>query len=204
MEEELDDLKLIWKQQPGFEAKNETEIGLMLKRKSNTLVNKLKRNVWFELIFTVVCILAMAGYNFTLPEGALRSTILSLLVLLISYSVYYVKKIKLLNQYDPGIENLKDNLSHLIERLDLYMKFYKRSYAILYPVFFGLGLLFGAIEKGFDQFINKFENPLYSLAFLILSIVFMVGVYTITNWYLKKLYGNHLDKLKTLLEELKG
>jgi len=109
-----------------------------------------------------------------------------------------------LNQYDPGIENLKDNLSHLIERLDLYMKFYKRSYAILYPVFFGLGLLFGAIEKGFDQFINKFENPLYSLAFLILSIVFMVGVYTITNWYLKKLYGNHLDKLKTLLEELKG
>lgn len=202
--EELDDLKSIWKQQSRFEPKNEAEIAGMLKGKSNSIINKLKRSVWFELIFTVVCILALAAYNFTLPEGALRYTILSLLVLLISYSVYYLKKIKLLNQYDPGSENLKDNLTHLLARLDMYMIFYKRSYAILYPVFFALGLLFGAIETGFDRFAHKFENPAYALSFILLSIVFMVGVYTITNWYLKKLYGVHIDKLKSLIEELQG
>jgi hypothetical protein len=31
----------------------------------------------------------------------------------------------------------------------------------------------------------------------------MVGVYTITNWYLKKLYGNHIEKLRTILDDLK-
>ncbi len=201
--EELDDLKSIWKQQAGFEAKNEGELLSMLGKSSNTIISKLKRSVWFELIFTVACILVLGMYTTTIPHGALMWTILSLLVLLISYTLYYVKKIMLLNHYDSSSDNLKANLRHLLERLDAYMKFYKRSYAILYPVFFVLGLLFGALESGFDRFIHKFENPLYTASFIILSIIFMVGVYTITNWYLKKLYGNHIEKLRTILDDLK-
>lgn len=202
--EELDDLKSIWKQQSGFESKNEAEIIDMLSKRSNTLIHKLKRNVWFELIFTVVCMLVLGGYSLTLNGGALMWTILSLLVLLLSFTLYYVKKIMLLNRYDASHENLKDNLNHLIIRLDAYMKFYKRSYAILYPLFFGLGLLFGALESGFDRFMHKFESPVYSLSFIILSVVFMAGVYKITDWYLKKLYGNHIEKLRSLQQELLG
>jgi len=202
--EELDDLKSIWKNQPGFESKNEAEIIQMLGKRSNTLIYKLKRSVWFELIFTVVCMLALGGYSLTLNGGALMWTILSLLVLLLSFTLYYVKKIMLLNRYDASHENLKDNLNHLIERLDAYMKFYKRSYAILYPLFFALGLLFGALESGFDRFIHKFESPMYTLSFIILSVVFMAGVYKLTDWYLKKLYGNHIDKLRSLQQELQG
>ncbi|MBX2969755.1 MAG: hypothetical protein KF803_10330 [Cyclobacteriaceae bacterium] len=201
--EELDDLKSIWKQQAGFEVKNEGELLQMMGKSSNTIISKLKRSVWFELIFTVACILVLGMYTTTIPHGALMWTILSLLVLLISYTLYYVKKIMLLNQYDSSTDNLKANLRHLLDRLDAYMKFYKRSYAILYPVFFVLGLLFGALESGFDRFIHKFENPLYTASFIILSIIFMVGVYTITNWYLKKLYGNHIEKLRTILDDLK-
>ena len=201
--EELDDLKSIWKQQAGFEAKNERELLQMMGKSSNTIISKLKRSVWFELIFTVACIFILGMYTTTIPHGALMWTILSLLVLLISYTLYYVKKIMLLNQYDSSTDNLKANLRHLLERLDAYMKFYKRSYAILYPVFFVLGLLFGALESGFDRFIHKFDSPLYTASFIILSIIFMVGVYTITNWYLKKLYGNHIEKLRTILDDLK-
>lgn len=201
--EELDDLKSIWKQHAGFEVKNEGELLQMLGKSSNTIISKLKRSVWFELIFTVTCILVLGMYTTTIPHGALMWTILSLLVLLISYTLYYVKKIMLLNQYDSSSDNLKANLRHLLERLDAYMKFYKRSYTILYPVFFVMGLLFGALESGFDRFIHKFENPLYTASFIILSIIFMVGVYTITNWYLKKLYGNHIEKLRSILDDLK-
>ncbi len=202
--EELDDLKSIWKQQKSFEPKGEAELARMTKGSSNTLVSKLKRNVWFELIFTLACLTGLGLYSLSLQAGALMWTILSLLVLLFAYSFYYIKKIMLLNQFNPADENIKDNLSHLVERLDVYMKFYKRSYAILYPVFFALGILFGALESGFDRFIHKFENLLYTISFIILSLVFMVGVYTLTNWYLKKLYGNHIDKLKSLLAELEG
>lgn len=202
--EELDDLKSIWKQQKSFEPKGEAELARMTKGSSNTLVSKLKRNVWFELIFTLACLTGLGLYSLSLQAGALMWTILSLLVLLFAYSFYYIKKIMLLNQFNPADENIKDNLSHLVERLDVYMKFYKRSYAILYPVFFALGILFGALESGFDRFVHKFENLLYTISFIILSLVFMVGVYTLTNWYLKKLYGNHIDKLKSLLAELEG
>jgi hypothetical protein len=202
--EELDDLKSIWRQQKSFEPKDEAELARMIKGGSNTLVSKLKRNVWFELVFTLVCLGALGAYSLSLEAGALMWTILALLVLLFSYSFYYIKKIILLNQYNPVDENLKDNLSHLVERLDTYMKFYKRSYIILYPVFFALGLLFGVLERGADHFIHKFENPIYSLSFALLAIVFMVGVYTITNWFLKKLYGNYIEKLKSLLAELQS
>lgn len=202
--EELDDLKSIWKQQSGYEAKNEAEIIEMLSKRSNTLIHKLKRSVWFELIFTLACMLVLGTYSVTLKGGALMWTILSLLVLLLSFTLYYVKKIILLNQYDAGHENLKDNLNHLLLRLDAYMKFYKRSYSILYPLFFALGLLFGALESGFDRFIEKFEKPMYTLSFVILSVVFMAGVYKITDWYLKKLYGNHIEKLRSLQKELLG
>ncbi|MCU0398351.1 MAG: hypothetical protein MUC73_09640 [Cyclobacteriaceae bacterium] len=202
--EELDDLKSIWKQQKPFEAKNEEEIALMLKGRSKDLITKLKRNVWFELILTMVCIAGLGFYGFTLRPGALMWTILALLVFLVSYSFYYVKKIILLNEYDSSATDLKSNLQQLIERLEIYLKFYKRSYAILYPVFFALGILFGALETGFDQYIQKFKSPTYVMAFLLLTIVFMVGIYTITNWYLKKLYGNYIDKLKSLLKELQN
>lgn len=202
--EELDDLKSIWQKQPDFERKDEAELARMIKGSSNSLVAKLKRSVWFELIFTLFCIAVLGVYSVTLKQGALMWTISALLVLLFSYSFFYVKKIILLNQYDPSSENLKANLTHLVHKLDVYIRFYRRSYAILYPVFFALGLLFGAIETGFERFIHKFEDPLYSASFVILSIVFMVGVYSITDWYLRKLYGNHIEKLKSLLRELQG
>ncbi|UYN87509.1 MAG: hypothetical protein KIT51_04375 [Cyclobacteriaceae bacterium] len=202
--EELDDLKSIWKQQETFETKNEKEILDMLGKRSNALIHKLKRNVWFELVFTILCMLALVGYSLSLKDGALMWTIISLVILLVSFTLYYVKKIILLNKYDSGHENLKDNLTHLLKKLDAYMKFYKRSYAILYPLFFALGLLFGALESGFDRFFEKFERPVYTISFIVLSVVFMAGVYRITDWYLKKLYGNHIDKLRSLLQELQG
>ncbi len=201
--EELDDLKSIWKQS-GFEAKGEKEIALMLKKKSDTLITKLKRSVWFELILTIVCIVVMGGYVITLKSGALLWTILSLLVLLIIYTLYYIKKIILLNRHDHPDKSLIENLTHLLNRLDDYMKFYQRSYAILYPSFFALGLFFGALETGFERFIHKFSNPLYSFSVVLLSIIFMAGVYKITDWYLKKLYGNHIDKLKSILDDLRS
>jgi uncharacterized membrane protein YfcA len=202
--EELDDLKLIWKQERPFETKDDAEIALMLRGQSKNLITKLKRSVWFELALTVACITGLGIYGLSLKPGALMWTILALLVLLVSYSFYYVKKIMLLNDYHTSAENLRSNLQNLVDKLDAYMKFYKRSYAILYPLFFLLGILFGILESGVEPFVQKFRDPVNALAVILLTLVFMVGVYTITDWYLRKLYGNHITKLKSLLKDLQG
>jgi hypothetical protein len=202
---ELDDLKSIWNQsKPGFETKQEEEIASMIKGRSNSIISKLKRSVWFELIFTIICGLGLGICALMLESGAMMWTIVSLIVLFVSYLFYYVKKIILLNQFDSSAENLKNSLQHLFNRLTTYLTFYKRSYAILYPVYFCLGILFGALERGMDDFLHHMSQPKTILYLVLLAGVFFICTVLITNWYLKKLYGNHLDKLKELLNELQG
>jgi hypothetical protein len=202
---ELDDLKSIWKQdKPGFEPKRDAEIASMIKGRSNSIISKLKRSVWFELIFTIVCSIVLGIYAVTLDSGALMWTIISLLVLFGSYLFYYVKKILLLNQFNPSTENLKNGLQNLLDRLTTYLNFYKRSYAILYPVYFCLGLLYGAMEQGLDEFLQRLSQPKVIIYLILIAGVFFFFTIWLTNWYLRKLYGNHLDKLKELLNELEG
>jgi hypothetical protein len=202
---ELEDLKQIWKKQPaGFEPKQETEIISMLQGRSNSIITKLKRNVWIELIFTIGCSIALGVYALTLENGAIMWTIISLLVLFICYLFYYVKKLMLLNKFDASDENLLDNLHHLYERLTVYVNFYKKSYSVLYPVYFCLGVFFGAFESGFDGFMHRMSNPLTVVYLVCFGGIFFIMTIIVTNVYLKKLYGNHLAKLKALLEELRA
>jgi hypothetical protein len=157
---ELDELKDIWqKNKRDFKPKAEDEIALMLKGNSRSVVDKLKRSVWFELTFTLLAAIGFLVYAFTLPDGALKWTAVSVLVLFVSYSVYYIKKLILLNRFRPGTGPLKEMLENLIENLRSYLHFYQRSYTILYPVYFGLGILFGGLESGSERFLQTISDP---------------------------------------------
>lgn len=199
---EIDDLKTIWKNGEGFTPKNEAEIASMLKRSSNSIINKLKRSVWFEMLFTLVSGTLLLFYALTLSNGALKWTSVSILILFVAYSVYYIKKLMLLSSFDPGKDNVKANISSLTTNLTSYLKFYKRSYTILYPIFFVLSLIFIAIEQGAQGFINTITRPITIVYLIILAGIFYFCSTWLVNWFLKKLYGNHIEKLKGLLNEL--
>jgi len=200
---EIEDLKHIWKKQSeGFKPKDKTELANMLKGKSSSIIMRLKRNVWFELIFTFLGGLGLLAYALTLPGGYLKWTSIAILILFAVYSLYYLKKLRLLNRFDPGNEDIKANLERLIYNLKGYLKFYRRSYSVLYPVFFIIGLLFVAIEHGAEGFFNKVTKPDVLLILLPGAAVFFIFSSWLTSWYLKKLYGNLLEKLESLLREL--
>jgi len=201
---ELEELKNIWKNNgPEFQPKDEGEIALMLKGRSMSIIDKLKRNVWLELIFTVAVTIVLLIYATTLETGALKWTSISLLLLFIAYSFYYVKKLMLLNRFSGVNENIRDNIAMLVENLTDYVKFYKRSYAILYPIYFCLGILFGALERGTGEYIEYLSRPRNLFYLLAMALLFFFISTWLASWYLKKLYGTHLDKLKDLLNELK-
>lgn len=200
---ELDELKNIWKNNvPGFQSKDESEIALMLKKQSTSIIEKLKRSVWFELIFTLVAGMTMLVYALTLPSGALKWTSVSALILFVAYLFYYAKKLTLLNKFGLANENIKSNLELLVNSLDSYLKFYKRSYTILYPIYFFLMLLFIGLERGADEFITAATKPEKIVTLILLALFFFFCSTWLTKWYLKKLYGNHLEKLKSLLTDL--
>jgi hypothetical protein len=200
---ELDDLKSIWQQKQSYPAKEAEEIASMIKGSSNSIVAKLKRSVWFELTVTIVFGVVMLYFTFTLPSGSMKWSIVSLLVLVLAYLIYCFKKIRLLNHFDPSQQNIRENLINLITDLKTYLQFYKTSYLVLYPVYFALGILFSAIERGFDNFLSRLTETEIILRMVFSTAVVMTLALVFTNWYLKKLYGNHLVKLQDLLRDLK-
>lgn len=200
---ELEDLKNIWKNSgPAFQPKGETEIASMLKRKSLSVVDKLKRSISFELLFTLMISLGLLIYALSLPSGALKWTSIAIILMCLAYSVYYVKKLILLIRFDLANENIRANLISLINNLSSYLKFYKRSYTILYPVYFCIGLLFGGLERGTDEFFFNLAKPQTIIYLTLMAILFYFLSTKFTDWYLKKLYGNHLEKLKSILDDL--
>src|SRR5688572_14715044 len=111
---EIEDLIAIWKKQSeGFKPKDETELAAMLKGRSRSIVARLKRNVWFELVFTFLGAFALLAYALTLPDGSLKWTFISIPLLFAIYSLYYVKKLRLLSRFESANDNLKANLQHL-------------------------------------------------------------------------------------------
>lgn len=201
---ELENLKTIWNSAPSFHAKDEREIASMLNKTSQSVVNKLKRNVWLEMIFTLVTGIALLVYAIMLENGSLKWTSVSLLAVFILYSIYNTKKLLLLNRFDPGKSNLKCTLETLVSDLTGYLKFYKRSYAILYPAYFSLMLLFALLERGTDEFVRVLNKPEIILYLVGTGALFFICSIWLTGWYLRKMYGDHLQKLKDLLQDLRS
>lgn len=202
---EIEDLKTIWKRQSeAFTPKGETELATMLTGRSISIISRLKRNVWLELIFTFAGALALLFYALTLPSGALKWTSVTLPVLFCVYSLYYLKKLRLLHGFDAGNENLRANLERLIQNLRGYLRFYRRSYSVLYPVYLFLALLFAAIEHGADGFFNILTKGYVVITLVLGAALFFFCSTWLTSWYLRKLYGKHLEKLEGVLREIGG
>ncbi len=202
---ELEELKSLWKSSdPDFQQKDEVEIASMLKRRSLSIVDTLKRSAWFELSITLILSIGLLVYAFYLPAGGLKWTSISILLMCQVYTFYYVKKLVLLNRFNPAQENVQANLISLVDRLSSYLKFYQRSYTILYPVYFVLGLLFGGLERGADEFFENLVRPRTIVLLILIGSLFYFISTRFTDWYLQKLYGNHLQKLKGLLNDIQG
>jgi hypothetical protein len=200
---ELEDLKSIWKRgEPVFQPKNEEEIAIMLKGRSISIVNKLKRNVWFELVFAIVVSVGLLLYALSLEQGAMKWTSISLLLMCLASTIYFIKKLSVLNRVQGINDNLHDTISFLITNLTSYLKFYRNSYTVLYPVYFLLGLLFSVLERGTDKFVVFLSQPSTIVYLLFMAGLFFFISTWFARWYLKKLYGDHLEKLKKILDEL--
>ncbi len=200
---ELEELKSIWNnsQQP-YQPKDANEIALMLHGKSRSIVDKLKRNVWLDLTFTVITSLALIVYALTLPSGALKWTSVSILFTLLLYPAYYIKKLAVLNRFVSSDNNVRTNIEGLISTLSGYLDFYSKSYIILYPVFFVLFLVFIGIELGTERFLQLIQRPATIVSLLVAAGIYYVISTRIVKWILNKLYGKHLEKLQTLLNDI--
>lgn len=200
---EFEDLKNIWKKQdPSIRHKGEAEIASMLRGTSNSIILKLKRSVWIELLFTSIAGIGLLVYALTLPAGGLKWISIAILVVFVGYTFYYIKKLQVLNKFDTADGNIRNNLENLVTKLRGYLKYYRMSYTILYPVYFVLGVMFGSFDQGMDRFIEMITTTRTLVYLGLLALTFYFCTTWLVQWLLKKMYSNHIAKLEKLLEDI--
>lgn len=204
---ELEYLKEVWK-----EAANQKEIIVRGREqvlevpeiRSKSLVARMRRNLFYELLIVLVSVAAIATFYFISFGGALKEVSWAYILLAVVFVSYYYKKNKLLKAMECSACRVKSNLQLQLVTLEKYVRLYLIAGTAMAPfvmLFFYVLfyykhiILFPAVhaEKGAIGF---------TLLYLLFTSIFTIIFYFLNRWYINRLYGRHIQKLKSLLQEM--
>lgn len=204
---ELDQLKNIWQKEPAPEQKQDEYLLSLLAKKSNSPIAAMKRNLRAELISIIVLYTLSIFYYFFAFGGRMAELSWFMLVVAIVFVVYYYRKNKLLNNMQCVACQVKSNLELQLGTLEKYVRFYLIAGNILAPV--------TMVTVGYVVFIlypqrmhltklvsNDPEMQRIAIVFVIVMALMSVGIFFLNKWYVNRLYGRHIKKLKSMLSEM--
>ncbi len=206
---ELDDLKNIWlsniENDIGKQSVEQEKIRALLSKRSTNIIDQLRKNLLAEMIVFMVCLLLVATVPiyFKTKEIFILCTLV-VGIIFIPYLIYYIKKYQELRKFYSYNENIKLSLQLLIKQLEKYLNIYFWGSILLTPIsgfLLGIGILYEMKALGFLLYFDVFSS---STIYTILSFALMLTLlsYPVMKWYIRKLYGKHLEKLKDCLKEL--
>ena len=174
---------------------------------SSSVAQKIKNSLITEILFSVImllifiCVTAFSKYeSIKIYFGIFAIVILLFTVLL----VFLLKKT---NDLTASSLTVKQNLKSLHSLLSDFLKKYFQFTMLLIPIclIFSGYLGYTDAQQNINTFyiipssVNLKKQMIFILVFLVL---FIVGMYYFTKWYLKKLYGNHLKELELMIAQL--
>src|SRR5215831_2917166 len=218
---ELDSLKILWQNQDSNTAldDNPERILSMLRKRSQSPIAKMKRNLFWELVALVVLYSATIWYYIVAWHGRYWE-IAGLLFLVGAFCLfYYYRKNKLLSQMQCVACEVKSNLQRQLVMLDKYVNFYFIAGTLMTPlVYFAAGLIVffktpGNLNRGQSlpnhdidlssgTIVAQITNHHFFTAFITIGVSLAIGSYFLNRWYVNKLYGQHIQKLKDLLQQM--
>jgi len=204
---DFNEIKSVWKNTIKDEKllnKEEIEAKLKIKSKSNTALNKVKRNYKIELysggimaVFFILWVyINLSGeYKIILP-------LITVLFFGILFSFTW-RNYKKVSRTVILPEQLKPALVKTIDDIQRYVNFNKSNFTkyLLLPfaMCFGMfiGLFIGAGDKDIMEIFSTFEIVKMAIALLVSSAIFI----PVSQYFNKKMYKQHLDELKQCLKE---
>jgi hypothetical protein len=215
---ELDSLKDIWKNldEKDLRSGSDVPITSMLHKRSKSPVAKMKRNLYWEMAALVVFYSLAIWYYITGWEGRYWEVALLLFLVGVFAMFYYLRKNKLLNEMQCVACEVKSNLKRQLATLEKYVNFYFVSSILITPMaYFVAGLIVffkTPAEPGmldFKQFgdrvkINPDQLPDHQslITFITTGVILTIGVYFLSRWAVHRFYGQHIKKLKELVEQM--
>jgi hypothetical protein len=202
---ELENLKELWGSDVSVKETNEEQLQQMLRQKSKSPIAKMKRNLLMELFAIIVLYVFVVTYYFISFKGGMLSIAWMMIVVGLLYVVYYYNKQKLLNKMECVTCEVKSNLSLQLQTLEKYVRFYLISGTALVPVamiFTGMITFFYSPEvaKANIKDPSFFWITLGVIVFF--ALILTIPLYFLNKWYVNKLYGQHVKKLKQILNEM--
>ncbi len=219
---ELDSLKDIWKNldEEDLQPAREVPITSMLDKRSQSTIARLKRNLNRELIAVVIIYSLNIWYIIAYQQ--LYSELAVLLALVAgAFLYYYYRKSKLLTQMQCVACEVHSNLKQQLHTLEKYVRFYFVAGSIITPLaYFAAGLIILFNAQDFNSSLNDvpagdaqasvsqipvvahISNHRFFVLFVSLGAVVTVGSYFFNRWFVNKLYGQHIQKLKELLYQM--
>ena len=201
---ELDQLKEMWGDMAidKRDSSNE-EIQAMLRKKSKSPIAKMKRNLMIEMIVVIVLYSWIIIDYVIKYKGVMLSIPLLMFALGVLFVIYYVRKRKLLKDMECVTCEVKSNLQQQLTILGKYVRIYMLAGTLLFPItmIFMCVILFFYSEE-----MQQLQKPVPFLPFLavvtVIAVVLTIPIYFLNKWYVRKLYGQHVEKLKLIVNEM--
>lgn len=207
---ELDELKYQLNQKLATDhaSRSNADISVLLKKKTHSVIGKLKRSLIFEMVLCILFFVAMLYVCFVTDYWSIRLYfgVFAVLIFLMTFVLYYLYRRT--NELSDSDRPIKNNLQTLVSLLEEFVKRYFQFTMALLPVCFMFSMILSYVDPVEIPQIEKFSVKVFtsrwqvSVFLGLYMITLAVSVYYFTKWYLKKLYGNYLNELKQYIAEL--
>lgn len=196
---DLDNLKNVWKEQEAANVPDsEKDIISMLGKKSQRPIARMKRNLFWELIAVVILYVLAISFFVMDQGGRYWENALLLFLIGIVFLIYYYYKNRLLKQMECVSCEVRSNLEMQVSTLEKFIKFYFRAGVAITPIAYYVSGFVVLYKSAIG--LNAPANLLY--VFLGTGVLITIASYYLNKWYVKKLYGQHVAKLKELLGQM--
>ncbi|NCI46384.1 hypothetical protein [Sediminibacterium soli] len=207
---ELDDLKyhLQNKLANDHAGRSDNDIASLLNRKTISLTEKLQKNLWFEIVCSILVVIGFFAISFVTSYASVRIyfRVFGLLSLgFIGLLFFLLKRTKTLSATALPV---KSNLQTIVKIMEEFIKRYFQFTMALIPIciVFAFILMYTDNQRiaAADHLAkNRFNHSWKVIAFVLVYFTALAtGVYYFTKWYLRKLYGRYVQQLKECIGEL--
>lgn len=187
--------------------RSESDIAELLSKKANSVLVKIQKSLWFEIISAVVITIAFALIAITSKYQSFQIYFSVFTLVFIPFTIVFIFLLKKTSSIDNNLP-IKMNLQKIVNILEEFMKRYFQFTMVLIPICLIFSFALGYTEKEpirfMDSLIDKYKpSALWLMGFTFLyATALIIGVYYFTKWYLKKMYGKYVDELKKYINEL--
>lgn len=201
---ELEQLKTWWQDAGSAETPlSEEELQQMLRRRSQHPIARMKRNLLLEVIFLVITYSSLIVYLEKINHDVFLPYNIFLVVIAVLFFAYAFHKYRLLHQMQCVACEVKSNLQQQVNSLEKLVKLYFYAGNVLtFIAFTFAGIITLLSRKAPAGNVVAMPGIVPVAIFLGIGALLTLVVYFINRWYVFKLYGQHIQKLKNILHEM--